>query len=87
MELQELVDRIQRWKERTSEPASDYAVVESSESAEALASEYNAEIETTESEPPPVEGNEVLDFDDMNGVSELRGDESGIVEVTESEEN
>lgn len=86
MELQELVDRIQRWKERTSESDSDYMVAESSENTEGLESEFDTEIETNGAEPKQVETNDVLDFEEMDDLNEVREDVSGIVEVEESDE-
>ena len=102
MELQELVDRIQRWKERTSsQPAPDYAASDTFESAssepgfaveaESFESaspepELAVEAETNDAEPGPMAKNDVLDFEEMDDVTELQGDDSGIVEVMEPDE-
>ena len=86
MELQELVDRIQRWKQRT-ETESSYGMAEESLEESFDEVENNAlAVEEEETQAPEVQADpdsDVLDFDEME-VTELNNDDSGIVDITES---
>ena len=75
MELQELVDRIQRWKQRTeSQPAGEIE----NEFAEENADEFAANA--TEDLAPQEVDSEVLDFEEME-LTELPNGDSGVIDI------
>jgi hypothetical protein len=87
MELQELVDRIQRWKQRTSEDAAAPApspALDEEFASEGVDAAYAVDEMMDEEAPQSVAAGDLLDFDDMDEVTELNNDDSGIIDVTES---
>jgi hypothetical protein len=84
MELQELVERIQRWKQRTSETAASPTPEFKEASEEDSEVAYAAEAMPPETDEVEKPGNgNLVDFDEMD-VTELNNDDSGIIDVTES---